>query len=183
IDGVNFQTSNTFTGLAGNSYSVSVRDANNCKVSYTQVITAPNGISAVTINTTSESSCLTKDGAITVTVTGGTAPYQYFIDGSVNPAGANNNIFTGLAGGIYSIRVVTADGCFFNTTASVGTNCTSPCTLVATSTVTDLVCHNGTTGRITVSASGGTGLYEYSLDGTTYQNIAVFNNLTAGNYT
>ncbi|MDJ1504202.1 hypothetical protein, partial [Xanthocytophaga agilis] len=183
IDGVNFQTSNTFTGLAGNSYSVSVRDANNCKVSYTQVITAPNGISAVTVNTTSESGCSTLDGTITVTVTGGKAPYQYYINGAANPAGINNNEFSNLAGQIYTIRVVTADGCFFNTTAAVGTNCPGGCTLAAASTVTDLVCHNGTTGRITVSASGGTGLYEYSLDGTTYQNIAVFNNLTAGNYT
>jgi gliding motility-associated-like protein len=183
LDGVNYQTSNTFTGLAGNSYTVSIRDASNCVVTYTQVITAPNGISSVTVNTTSETSCSTVDGTITVTATGGTTPYKYYINGAPNPAGIGNNVFTGLAGGVYSIRVETANNCFFVTTASVGTNCTTPCTLLATTTVTDILCNNGSNGQIIVSASGGNGPYEYSLDGTNFQSTAIFTNLTPGVYT
>jgi len=183
IDGVNYQTSSTFTGLAGNSYTVYVRDVNNCVATYTQAITAPNGISTVTVNTISESGCSASDGRITVTASGGTTPYQYYINGVVNPAGATNNIFTALTGGVYSIRVETADGCFFTTTASVGTNCTTPCTLAATLTTTDILCRDGNNGQITLSVTGGTGLYEYSLNGTDFQPTAVFNTLTAGNYT
>ena len=183
LDGVNYQTASTFSGLAGNSYTVSVRDADGCVNTFSQTITAPDGISTVTVNTVSESGCLTLDGSVTVNAVGGKSPYKYYLNGTPNPAGINNNVFSGLEGKVYAIRVETADGCFFTTTAAVGTNCTTPCTLAATVTNTGLACNNAGNGQITVAASGGTGLYEYSLDGTAFQTAAIFNGLAAGNYT
>ncbi len=183
LDGVNYQAASTFSGLAGNSYTVSVRDADGCVNTFAQTITAPDGISTVTVNTISESGCLTLDGSVTVNAVGGKTPYKYYLNGTPNPAGINNNVFSGLEGKVYAIRVETADGCFFTTTAAVGTNCTTPCTLAATVTNTDLACNNAGNGQITVAALGGTGLYEYSLDGTSFQTAAIFNGLASGNYT
>ncbi len=183
LDGVNYQAASTFSGLAGNNYTVSVRDADGCVNTFVQIITAPNGISTVTVNTISESGCLTLDGSVTVNAVGGKTPYKYYLNGTPNPAGINNNVFSGLEGKVYAIRVETADGCFFTTTAAVGTNCTTPCTLAATVTNTDLACNNASNGQTTVAASGGTGLYEYSLDGNAFQTAAIFNGLVSGNYT
>ncbi len=49
IDGVNFQNSNLFSGLAVGSYTVTIRDAIGCK--NTQLVTVPfNGINTVTVS-------------------------------------------------------------------------------------------------------------------------------------
>ncbi len=58
----------------------------------------------VTVATT-PADCAT-GGIITVTTTGvSAAPYQFFINGVLNPAGANNPVFRNLQGGIYDIIV------------------------------------------------------------------------------
>lgn len=49
-------------------------------------------------------------------------------------------------------------------------------------TPTDVLCNGGNTGSITVSATGGNGGLEYSIDGINYQPSNVFNGLTAGSY-
>jgi gliding motility-associated-like protein len=49
--------------------------------------------------------------------------------------------------------------------------------------VTDVTCYNGSDGAISVSASGGSGPYTYSIDGVTFQNSPDFTGLTAGTYT
>lgn len=49
---------------------------------------------------------------------------------------------------------------------------------------TDIVCADSATSTLTITASGGTAPYEYSLDGgTTYQTTNTFTNLGGGNYT
>ncbi|MCA1800342.1 MAG: SprB repeat-containing protein, partial [Actinobacteria bacterium] len=48
----------------------------------------------------------------------------------------------------------------------------------------DVSCYNGNDGKLTVTASGGTGTLTYSINsGTTYQSSNVFTGLIAGNYT
>jgi gliding motility-associated-like protein len=48
--------------------------------------------------------------------------------------------------------------------------------------VIDPNCNGEESGMISVSASGGTPLYEYSLDGSTYFSLSSFNSLSAGTY-
>ncbi|NBB23326.1 hypothetical protein GVN20_28505, partial [Runella sp. CRIBMP] len=75
-----------------------------------------------------------------------------------------------------------------NGTNVIATTCipvtvTSPVTF--TTQITNVSCLGGNNGSITVSASGGTGPYEYSINnGTTYTTNSnnVFNGLTAGDY-
>ena len=47
----------------------------------------------------------------------------------------------------------------------------------------DLDCFGDSNGQISVFATGGTPLYEYSVSGGNYQATQVFTGLTAGNYT
>ena len=66
----------------------------------------------------------------------------------------------------------------FNTTISV----TQP-TAIASSVAKTDVCFGGTNGTITVTASGGTGALQYSIDGgTTYQSSNSFTGLSANAY-
>ena len=80
IDGSNFQSASSFSGLASGSYAVFIRDTNGC--TYTENVTvgseAPSSISAISATAT----CGLANGSISVDVlVGGTAPYSYSIDG------------------------------------------------------------------------------------------------------
>jgi hypothetical protein len=59
-------------------------------------------------------------GTITVTATGGTAPYNYTIAGpTVNTTGALSGIFTGLTAGSYVVTVTDNNGCTAPTAAII----------------------------------------------------------------
>jgi hypothetical protein len=181
LDGVVYQSSNTFSGQQAGSYTVYIRDANGCQMTSTQTLTAPGGITATT-GWTDETACNAADGTITVTgVTGATGPFTYF-RGTVSDA---DGIFTNLAPGTYAIRVVAGNNCAYTTTVTVGTACTNPpvCTLTAGSSKTDPTCASPNGGSITVTATGGTAPYQYAVNSPTFTGgTGVFNNLPAGNY-
>ena len=177
VDGSPFQASNTFTGFAAGNYTWAVRDAENCTVSGTIEIFADPAFTADADSV--DVSCNgAADGEITITTTGGTAPYDYSIDnGGSFQAG---NSFTGLSGGTYDIVVQDAGGCP-NATTSIVVN-EAPA-LVLDSVVTDISCNGLVDGEIQLSATGGVGPYLFSIDGgTNQQAIGGFTGLSAGLY-
>ncbi|MBI3134056.1 MAG: T9SS type A sorting domain-containing protein [Bacteroidetes bacterium] len=95
------------------------------------------------------------DGTITVTPSGGTAPYTYDI-GSGAQAG---NVFSALCQGTYSIVIV--DGAACTQTISVTLN--GPSQITGSTTVTDEMLGND--GSINLTASGGTGALGYTWSG------------------
>ena len=173
IDGINFQTSNTFTGLASNTYTVTVKDANGCKSTASVSVANTGGPTASA--TSSDATCGSSNGSITASATGGTAPYSYSIDG-INFQ--TSNTFTGLASNTYTVTVKDANGC--KSTASVSVANTGGPTASATSS--NATC-GSSNGSITASATGGTAPYSYSIDGINFQTSNVFNGLTANTYT
>ncbi|MFN7371785.1 MAG: SprB repeat-containing protein, partial [Cyclobacteriaceae bacterium] len=117
------------------------------------------------------------NGQVTVTASGGTGAKQYRIDGG---AYQMSNVFTGLTTGIaHAIQVRDINLC-----ESSVVNVFVPAPVIAgTATVTQPTCF-GQTGMITVNGSGGgTGVLQYSLDGSIYQASNVFLGLGSGNYT
>jgi len=108
---------------------------------------------------------------LTVSVTGGTAPYLYSKDDINFNA---SPVFTVLTQGNYTVYVKDAHSCIGTATATI-INSNSTSTLAITANV------NGTT--ITANASGGTPPYCFSLNGTNYNPNNVFSNLSSGNYT
>lgn len=174
IDGVVYQSSNTFTGLAAGFYTIYIKDANDC-ISTTG-ISVPS-ISGLSINSTpvTSATCGNANGSITVNASGGTAPLQYSIDGINFQTG---NVFTGISPGTYTVTVADASGCIATKTILVG-NINGPQTLTAA--IVDAACGQNN-GIITASASGGTAPLQYSLNGTTYQAGNVFTGLTPGTY-
>src|SRR5690606_843898 len=155
--------------------------ANNCTATTAVVnITQPAvALSATTTDT--DVTCFgAADGEITVTANGGTAAYEYSIDGGTTYQASH--VFGGLAPGAYTITVRDANNC---TATTAVVNITQPAVaLSATTTDTDVTCFGAADGEITVTANGGTAAYEYSIDGgTTYQATNVFSSLAPGAYT
>ncbi|RYD97543.1 MAG: hypothetical protein EOP50_05630, partial [Sphingobacteriales bacterium] len=79
LNGGTPQTSNAFTGLAPGTYTVSVTDALTCVVTRTNIVVAAG--TPMTATAVSTPSGCTPSGTVTVTVTGGVAPYRYSING------------------------------------------------------------------------------------------------------
>ena len=179
IDGGNtWQTSNTFNALATGTYTIQIEDANGCNYSASETITQPTQINITT--SFNEPSCFGfSDGAISLNVSGATAPYQYSIDGGIT--WQTSNTFNALVAGTYTIQIEDNNGCSYSASETI----TQPTVLVVSQgNVTNVSCFGGNDGSLSVNASGATAPYQYSIDGgTTWQTSNTFNTLTAGTYT
>jgi gliding motility-associated-like protein len=93
----------------------------------------------------------------------------------------NGGLFTGLDAGTYNVAVRDINGCETSYPGTV--ELTQPAEIVLINTnIVDAGCFGSDDGSIDVTASGGTGLPEYSLDGTAYQSAGTFSGLSAGEY-
>jgi SprB repeat len=172
INGITFQVSNFFSGLAAGTYIVYVRDAGLCIGTVTVTVAASTAPLLTAAST--PTSCAANTGTITATGTGGAAPLEYSIDGV---AYQPSNVFTNLAQGIYTLYVRDANGCITTATVTVG-NASGLSLVVATISAS---CANN--GVITATTTGGIGILQYSLDGISYQASNIFNGLAPGTYT
>ncbi|WP_181885216.1 gliding motility-associated C-terminal domain-containing protein [Pontibacter diazotrophicus] len=172
-DGVNFQASATFTALAAGQHTITVKDDNGCTFVKSFTITNIAGPTAVAA-TSQPASCQNNDGTITAgTVTGGTAPYSYSINGS---SFQSETAFAGVASGTYTLTVEDDNGCTVSTEVTVGQNIPTS----FTSTTTASTC-GGSDGQLTITGvTGGKAPYSYSIDGTNFQDAATFTALAAG---
>ncbi|MCG7858898.1 hypothetical protein MD537_18120, partial [Flavihumibacter sediminis] len=124
----------------------------------------------------SEIPCDATTGTITVTASGGTAPFQYSIDGTTFQV---SNIFNNLPAGNYTVTVRDANSCFNTANVSIS----QVVNTVAVSASAPSIPCGASNGIITATGSGGISPYEYSIDGTTFQVSNVFNNVPVGTYT
>lgn len=183
INGVNFFESNVFTGLGPGDYDVFIKDTYGCTVQVGTIsIIEPNPISIVTVVPQNITGCFgALAGEITITATGGTGTLSYSInDGADWQAGSG--VFTGIAAGSYIVKVKDVNDCE-TTWASNPVVITQPAEIVIGDVIEESIsCSGLTDGKITVTASGGTGTLEYSINGTDYQASNVFENLAKNTY-
>ncbi len=173
IDGFNFQTGNIFTGLNAGTYTVTVKDASGCTGTITVTVASTGGPTVSAGSTVS--ACSSNTGSITITASGGTPGYLYSINGSTYQAG---NTFTSLGAGNYVAYAKDANGCIGSFPVIVGNTAGPSISAVPTSTSC-----NANDGVITITGSGGTPGYQYSIDGATYVAGNIFSGLASGNYT
>src|SRR5947207_1324531 len=133
-----YRGTGTFSVPAG-TYSYTVTDAKSCTATTTGDITQPPTLVPDSSNT--EIFCHGGMSTVTVSATGGTAPYSGTGTFSV-PAGT------------YSYTVTDSKSCTATTTGDI----TQPPTLVPDSSNTEIFCHGGMS-TVTVSATGGTAPY------------------------
>lgn len=167
----NNATTSIVTGLAAGTYNVQVKDANNCIKTEQIVVTQPNVLTGV-ITSKNVSCNATFTGEATISVTGGTAPYQYSWNNGITTA--TNN---GLRPGTFSVTVTDANGCTINKSVVIS----EPTVLTVSTTETKAGCNGATTNSVIATAAGGTQPYTYLWsNGLTTANA---DNLAPGTYT
>ena len=174
------QASSSFTGIAANTYASIVTDALGCEVTSNETINnagAPTINNIVTVDPLCSSSC---DGTITLSVSGGTSPYNYSINGGALQA---SNTFTGLCDNTFALLVEDDNTC----QVASATTLTEPSAITVTVSSLDPLC-NGGGGSINIFASGGTvgTNYSYIVDDNTNptvtQSNGAFTGLPGGNF-
>ena len=182
----NTQTGSTITGLTSGGYSVTVTDGYGCSLSKSETVVNINQL-GFGVFTSIPPSCFTADGSISLTVTGGTAPYYYSAStGDVLISYSQTYTLLGLSSGSYSFLVTDAGLCQI----SVGTSITSVNSMSSVSVNTTNSTCSSVDGEILISVVGGVTPYTYTLisPGGTTTNISgtqtaqLFSNLTSGTY-
>ncbi|HBE42520.1 MAG TPA: hypothetical protein DDW27_15225, partial [Bacteroidales bacterium] len=115
------QMRDTASNLSAGTYTVTVTDANGCIAVAETTISGPP---AIMINaTTTEADCPdTHNGTITLTITGGTAPYSPLWEDGYTLLNR-----TGMLPGTYQVTVTDANGCAAKVSAAVGFTGTFGC--------------------------------------------------------
>ncbi len=171
LDGVSYQTSNTFTGLAAGNYNTGAVDALGASSSSLAVVKENCPVLSLV---SSVQHCGKTDGSITAQGVQGLAPYAFSIDGLHYQA---DNVFTGLAAGSYTIRLQDANGSVVQVPVTVySDNC-----LQVNTVIVNTSCGRAN-GSITVQGANGTMPYTYSKDGINFESSNVFSGLLAGSY-
>ncbi|MBI2280684.1 MAG: T9SS type A sorting domain-containing protein [Bacteroidetes bacterium] len=180
IDGVNFYPTGDFNSLAAGTYTVYVKDGNNCTGTTTLTITFTQP-TAITANiTTGNSTCGNANGTLLAIANGGSGlGYSYSIDGGATSNGTG--AFSGLVDSTYIVLITDGNGCQ-NVFTAIVTDSDGP--VIASSTFTDVTCNGGDDGTITItSVTGGTGTIIYSVDGGAFQLSNQITGLAAGQHT
>ena len=165
-------TTQNRNNLASGNYTVTVTDNGGCSASASATITQPTqlSVSASGSNITCNGGT---NGAVNLTVAGGSSPYVY----NWSNAATSQNLNT-ITAGTYTVTVNDNHNCSTTATAII----TQPAAITITPTVTNLPCTGGAnTGAVNVTVSGGTPAYTYAWsNAATTQNIT---GLNAGTFT
>lgn len=169
ISGTSPKTDGLFTGLlAGTLYTIQVKDLNGCEVSSTFTL---NNYSSPSLEIDPNSILCynsVNQASISVTVSGGTAAYQYQIqyNGGLYGTLQDNATFPNLIPGNYTIKVIDRNGCEGTINQVI-----SEQLLAQVTKRKGLKCEIPLEAEISITISGGIPTYQYQVstdNGTTY---------------
>ncbi|MDP2235242.1 MAG: PKD-like domain-containing protein, partial [Bacteroidales bacterium] len=170
-------TGNVISNMIAGTYTVQVTDANGCTATLSVVITQPAATlaiaSAIPVNPTCNNA---NDGSVSITLTGGTAPYSYAWSNGTNAQNA-----VGLIAGTYNVIVTDANGC--QVTGGPYTLINPAAVTLTVGTIVNTQC-NAAVGsvQLTANANGNITVGSTTLAATA-GNPVTFTGLAAGYYT
>ncbi len=169
-----YSGTNTFGGLNAGNYTIHIKDNNGCIKDTVVTIAQPTalGVTATVQNVKCNGG---NDGSVTLTGTGGTTPYTYAVGAG---AYSSNATIGSLAVGSFTFHVKDANGCIRDTTITI----TQPTKLAFTFAVTNVLCNGGSTGTVTITATGGTPAYTYASDAGAFGASSALSGLNAGTH-
>jgi hypothetical protein len=159
-----YQTNSTFIDLGPGTYTVRVKDMNNCWRGIDVTIGAGGSNLSASATTTVDNQCTTDNGSITVTASGGQGPYQYQLD---SKGFGVTNTFAGVSHGIHVVLVKDFNECQTNLSVQVGRGATGISYANSIKNILDVNCN----------LSGCHGAGSGARDWTKYENVK----LNAGN--
>lgn len=163
-------------GLATGTYEVTVTNEDGCLDTTFVEITQPDSPVEVDISLADAISCAGEaDGILEANVSGPGFSFNYNWS-----SGSTNSAAQGLPTGDYSVTVTNERGC----EATNDFFLDEPAPINAMISPIDITCLDPDNGGIILidTVTGGTGRYEYSIDGIIYSNASGFFNLFAGTY-
>jgi len=167
----NGAASQSTNALSAGNVALTVTDANGCLLDTALLLAQPQQL-ALSLNAYPVACFGGSDGAVGSLVTGGTTPYTY----SWNVAAANTDSLSQLSAGAVILRLTDANGCQVADTIAI----TQPTPLALDFTVLDVACFGGNNGRVTATATGGQGGYQYNWSNGQQTQTAA--GLSAGSY-
>lgn len=165
---------NPINNLAPDTYDVTVTNSNNCTTTFMYTITEPAILEVSNVSIVNSDGCV-DNGAIDITVIGGTIPYTYLWSN-----GATTQDIGNLSGGNYDVTITDANGCTAIETYLV----TAPNGLMLTETQVNVSCNGAADGSLDVMVTGGESPYTYAwtlANGGTASTPDI-DNLIPGNY-
>ncbi|TNF47684.1 MAG: T9SS type B sorting domain-containing protein [Bacteroidetes bacterium] len=144
------------SGLTIGSYTQTITDVKGCTNSGTYVISEPSALIG-SISSTDVSCFGTSTGSVSISMSGGTLPYNYSWQNSQTLYAANSATLSNVPADNYTVNVTDGRGCTFSASTTVN----QPPLLSATYVVTDVLCYGDFSGSIDVTVSGGTPSYSF----------------------
>ncbi|MBS7230218.1 T9SS type A sorting domain-containing protein [Flavobacterium psychroterrae] len=173
VDDGAFQVGNVFTNLSSGIHIIKIKDSKGCE-SYTFKVIIEDKPLVAAVAITKAIDCIS-NASIPINATGGQSPYTYSLNGG---AYQPINSFNNLTAGTYFVTVKDASNTTFATNMIT---INPPIQITAIAAITKLIdCFSNAT--VSVIASGGTGIYQYSMNDGPFQTSNIFNNLSAGVY-
>ena len=179
----NGATTEDLSGLAAGTYCVTITDFNNDTGMACFTIAAPTAALSVTNMTTNESVVGSNNGAIDITVAGGTSPYTYAWSG--NGINSSTEDLNGLSAGFYNVVITDANNCTLAMTYEVIAEGTALMINVNASPTTAVSCFGGADGSIDLNVTGGQTPYTFAWSGPAgfSANTQIITGLQSGSYT
>ena len=169
----NGSTARNQSGLTAGTYTVTVTDTKSCpKVSSFTVGGPSSAIDASNALVTNVKCANGNDGAINLTVIGGTSPYTFHWS-----SGPVTEDISNLTAGNYTVTITDAASCTLTNSWQV----TQPSALSLSGGSLPVLCNGGNTGSIGITPGGGTPPYTFKWSNSA--TIEDISGLTAGNYT
>jgi len=167
----NGSTATSLTGLAAGTYTITVTDANACTTTenYT-IVNQTNGLT-ISSNTLTPETCGNDNGAVNITVSGGTGTIAYNWSN-----GATSEDITQLSAGVYTVTLTDGGGCSYTQSFTVAND---PGSLAVNGQVVAAMCSqaNGSVNQ-TVTGANGVVSFQWSNSAVTEDIV----NLTYGTY-
>jgi len=177
------QINKDFVNLSAGNYNVVVTDNNGCSEQVDFIVGTLSPIVPVLVASQDVTCHGGNNGEFEVTASGGSSSYEYSID---NSTWFTSGVFSNLTKGNYTVHVRDANhpSCTIILSNPVIVN--EPAALSLSEVVAShhkVTCYGSHDGALEVLASGGSGLYEYSIDGgVTWAASSYFGSLYGGNY-
>lgn len=162
----------SLSAIPAGVYTLTVKDGSTC---LTKSVVTVAALSSMTVSKLiNPENCTAADGAFTININGGSAPYTF----STSTIGTHtNNILNGLSSGVYTTIVTDNGGCKDTLKTIVGNLSTVSLSIISSNT---LKCFGQCTGSVQLNVQNGIPPFTFSATGTPTTSSSLITNLCAG---
>lgn len=164
--------SSSLNAIAAGIYTLTVKDGSTCLTKSVVTVAALSSMSVSKV--VNPENCTAADGAFTINVNGGSAPYTF---STVSIGTHTSNILNGLSSGVYTTIVTDNGGCKDTLKTIVGNLSTVSLSIVNSNTIK---CFGQCTGSVQLNVQNGVPPFTFSATGSPTTASNILTNLCSG---